>query len=116
MARAAEVVTLVVWPAAAVAVRAAPPSESSSPVPPSRLAKPAGSAAAMLSFWLASRFAMPAGIKGTRALLLADGAHDNRRQHSEQRSARVLAEPRILADRTGECRLVAAAQQRRKYL
>src|SRR5215831_8674333 len=63
MARAAEVVTLVVWPAAAVAVRAAPPSESSSPVPPSRLAKPAGSAAAMLSFWLASRFAMPPASK-----------------------------------------------------
>src|SRR5215471_16129629 len=58
MARAAEVVTLAVWPAAAVAVRAAPPSESSSPVPPSRLANPAGSAAAMLSFWLERRLVM----------------------------------------------------------
>src|SRR5262249_57318306 len=57
-----------------------------------------------------------AGIKGTRALLLADGAHDNRGQHSEQRSTRVLAQPRILANRTGECGLVPAAQQRREDL
>src|SRR5215510_4706205 len=116
MARAAEVVTLAVWPAAAVAVRAAPPSESSSPVPPSRLANPAGSAATILSFWLERRLGDGAGIKGTRALLLADGAHDNRGQHSQQRSTRVLAKPCILANRTGECGLVPAAQQRREYL
>src|SRR5262249_13969069 len=57
-----------------------------------------------------------AGIKGTRALLLADGAHDNRGQHSEQRSTRALAQPRILANRTGECGLVPAARERREEL
>jgi hypothetical protein len=33
----------------------------------------------------------------------------DRGQHSEQRSARALAQPRILANRTGKCRLVSAA-------
>src|SRR6516162_7841233 len=56
------------------------------------------------------RLVTAAGIKGTRALLLADGAHDNRGQHSEQRSTRVLSQPRILANRTGECGLVPAAE------
>src|SRR5262249_56114271 len=52
----------------------------------------------------------------TVALVLGGGAHDKRGQDSEQRSTRVLAQPRILANRTGECGLVSVAQQRREYL
>src|SRR5262245_30793527 len=113
MARAAEVVTLVVWPAAAVAVRAAPPSEPRAAEQVGEARRQRRSNVVLLA---RKQVRDAAGIKGTRALLLADGAHDNRRQHSEQRSARVLAQPRILANRTGECGLVPAAQQRRKYL
>src|SRR5262245_16318814 len=52
-----------------------------------------------------------AGIEGPRTLLLGDRAHDDWGQHSEPRSTRALAQPRILANRIHKCGLLPAAEQ-----